>query len=415
MTTFGSAQVRSATAPRARPMPDPPTPPHGSCGALRATRWSFIHTMPDPQLAGDARALVAVGRPHRRAEAERCRRWRRAIASSSVSTAVDAQHRAGDLLARDPHRRGDAGQHGGGVEPAAEARRPSRARRSAASRPARPPRRRAAATRSSRSRRVSGPISVPGVAAGRRSAARRAPATTPLEEAVVRPRAARTRARRCRRTGPRWRTPPRRRRRPRAARRRRRSTSIASLPPISSTLRLSARAHASPTSRPASSEPVKRTWATGASTTARAGVAWPWTIMSSPSGRPARAKTRAMRSPASAACGDGLSTTPLPAISATATSPSGVANGSAAGPSTATTPERLVGPARPGERAQRARDGDLLAGQDAGAGLGQPLQRLDRGQDLHQLDLGPRPALLGADQLLDLAASSITACAARCM
>ncbi len=50
-------------------------------------------------------------------------------------------------------------------------------------------------------------------------------------------------------------------------------------------------------------------------------------------------RTRAaIRSPASAACGDGLKTTPFPAISATATSPSGVANGSAAGPRTAITP-----------------------------------------------------------------------------
>jgi hypothetical protein len=57
-----------------------------------------------------------------------------------------------------------------------------------------------------------------------------------------------------------------------------------------------------------------------------------------PLGSPARAKTRAIRSPASAACGEGLQTTPLPAMSATATSPSGVANGSVAGPSTATTP-----------------------------------------------------------------------------
>jgi hypothetical protein len=53
---------------------------------------------------------------------------------------------------------------------------------------------------------------------------------------------------------------------------------------------------------------------------------------------PARAKTRPMRSAASAAWGLGLRTTPLPAVSATATSPSGVANGSVAGPITAMTP-----------------------------------------------------------------------------
>ena len=34
-----------------------------------------------------------------------------------------------------------------------------------------------------------------------------------------------------------------------------------------------------------------------------------------------------------------------------------------------------------------------------GAALGEPLQRLDRGQDLHHLDLGARAALLAGDQL----------------
>ena len=115
-------------------------------------------------------------------------------------------------------------------------------------------------------------------------------------------------------------------------------TIAASVPPSSATTRLTPRAHSSSTFAPASAEPVKRTWATGASTSAPPVAAWPWTTCRSPGGRPARAKTRAIRAPLSAACGDGLSTTPLPAISATATSPSGVANGSAAGPSTATTP-----------------------------------------------------------------------------
>ena len=117
------------------------------------------------------------------------------------------------------------------------------------------------------------------------------------------------------------------------------STSMRSLPPTSIVARLSSRAQASPTSRPACEEPVKRTCAmSGAETSARAVSGSPWTTCSSPSGSPARANARAIRSPASAASGDGCSTTPLPPISAIATSPSGVANGSAPGVSTATTP-----------------------------------------------------------------------------
>ncbi len=144
-------------------------------------------------------------------------------------------------------------------------------------------------------------------------------------------------------------------------------TSIGSLPPTSIVARLSSRAHASPTSRPACDEPVKRTCAiSGAETSARAASASPWTIWSSPSGSPARTNTRAIRSAASAASGDGCSTTPLPPISATATSPSGVANGSAPGVSTATTPSgsnvrraRLTGWS---ERARPTRSGASTRG-----------------------------------------------------
>ena len=61
--------------------------------------------------------------------------------------------------------------------------------------------------------------------------------------------------------------------------------------------------------------------------------------------------------------------------------------------------QRLVAPAPALDRVLRAREGDLLAGQDAGAVLGQPLQRLDRREQLHDLGLGARPALLGDDEV----------------
>jgi hypothetical protein len=62
-----------------------------------------------------------------------------------------------------------------------------------------------------------------------------------------------------------------------------------------------------------------------------------------------------------------------------------------------------------------AREADPLARQDARAVLGEPLQRLDRGQELHDLGLGPRAALLAPTSATISPASSMTACAARAM
>ena len=104
------------------------------------------------------------------------------------------------------------------------------------------------------------------------------------------------------------------------------STIIGSLPPSSSTDPFSARAHASPTPRPVSTEPVKNTLATLDSTSAGP-VPGPWTTRTRPSGTPARSNTRAIRSPINGVSEAGFSTTPLPAISAIATSPKGMLHG----------------------------------------------------------------------------------------
>ena len=58
-------------APRARPMPAPPHAAPRDSGAARVTRWSLTHTIPTRSSRRDALRLVAVGGPHRRAEAER--------------------------------------------------------------------------------------------------------------------------------------------------------------------------------------------------------------------------------------------------------------------------------------------------------------------------------------------------------
>ncbi len=100
-------------------------------------------------------------------------------------------------------------------------------------------------------------------------------------------------------------------------------TIIGSLPPSSSTEPFSWRAHSSPTPRPTSTDPVKNTLATLDSTSA-APVPGPWTTRSNPSGTPARSNTARIRSPISGVSEAGFSTTPLPAISASATSPNGM-------------------------------------------------------------------------------------------
>ena len=104
-------------------------------------------------------------------------------------------------------------------------------------------------------------------------------------------------------------------------------TTIGSLPPSSSTEPFMRRAHSSPTRRPTSTEPVKKILAVLASTSACPTAPPPWTVRTSPSGTPARSKVSWMRWPISGVSEAGLSTTPLPAISAIATSPKGIAQG----------------------------------------------------------------------------------------
>jgi hypothetical protein len=84
---------------------------------------------------------------------------------------------------------------------------------------------------------------------------------------------------------------------------------------------------AAPTLRPTSTEPVKNTLAVVASTSALPIRPPPCTVRTSPSGTPARSNTAWMRSPVSGVSDAGLSTTPLPHISAIATSPNGIDHG----------------------------------------------------------------------------------------
>ena len=185
VTTRGSAHVRRAIAPRARPIPAPPTPPHGTCGAERADEVVVHPHHPDAQLAGDARALVAVGRPHRRAEAERRRRWRARCACSSESTASTTSTGPGTS---------SRARRIAGVTPLSTV---GRVVRRAASR-ARPPQCSVAPAATASSTSVAHAL---GAAAGDERAdrrgriggsptrSRRAASTTPGQEAVVRPRA----------------------------------------------------------------------------------------------------------------------------------------------------------------------------------------------------------------------------------
>ena len=104
-------------------------------------------------------------------------------------------------------------------------------------------------------------------------------------------------------------------------------TIIASLPPSSSTEPLSCSAQATPTWRPTSTEPVKKIFAALECTSALPTAPPPCTARTSPWGRPARSKTSWMRCPISGVSDAGFSTTPLPHISAIATSPNGIDHG----------------------------------------------------------------------------------------
>ena len=104
------------------------------------------------------------------------------------------------------------------------------------------------------------------------------------------------------------------------------STIIGSLPPSSSTEPLRRLAQPSATDRPVSTEPVKNTLPTLDSTSADP-VPGPWTTRTRPSGTPARSNSCWIRCPISGVSEAGLRTTPLPAISASATSPNGMLHG----------------------------------------------------------------------------------------
>ena len=90
--------------------------------------------------------------------------------------------------------------------------------------------------------------------------------------------------------------------------------------------------------RPTAGEPVNRILSTGACAKATPISAPPCAMRTRPSGRPARASTREIRSPASAARAAGLNVTPFPARRAPAICPSGCAKGALPAPITPTTP-----------------------------------------------------------------------------
>ena len=72
---------------------------------------------------------------------------------------------------------------------------------------------------------------------------------------------------------------------------------------------------------------MKKTFATVDSASAWPTLPPPCTTRTMPSGRPAFSNTAWIRSPISGVSDAGLSTTPLPAISAIATSPNGMLHG----------------------------------------------------------------------------------------
>ena len=99
------------------------------------------------------------------------------------------------------------------------------------------------------------------------------------------------------------------------------------MPPSSSTEPFIRSAQATPTPRPTSTEPVKKILAALDSTSAWPTAPPPCTVRTRPSGTPARSNASWILWPMSGVREAGLSTTPLPAISAIATSPKGIDQG----------------------------------------------------------------------------------------
>ena len=82
-----------------------------------------------------------------------------------------------------------------------------------------------------------------------------------------------------------------------------------------------------PTLQPISTEPVKKIFPAEDLVSASPILPPPWTVRTRPSGKPAFSKTCWIRSPISGVRLAGFRTTPLPAISAIATSPKGIDHG----------------------------------------------------------------------------------------
>src|SRR5947209_4822620 len=64
----------------------------------------------------------------------------------------------------------------------------------------------------------------------------------------------------------------------------------------------------------------------------------------------------------------------------------------------------IIGSLPPGSSTEYLRHRDLLVGEDLLAGTGDPVQRVDRGQDLHRKGLVAGLALLAHDQVADVVA-----------
>ncbi len=159
--------------------------------------------------------------------------------------------------------------------------------------------------------------------------------------------------------------------------------------------------HARATTRPTAGEPVNRTLLDGRPRERHADVRAAVHDAHEPLGQ-ARAREHAARSarPPGTRAAAGLKTTPLPASSAPAIWPSGCANGALPAPITPTTPYGSIRDARALGDRQRAVDAHAPAAEHVAPVLGDPLQRVDRGEQLERRDLRARPALLAGERLL---------------
>ena len=161
-------------------------------------------------------------------------------------------------------------------------------------------------------------------------------------------------------------------------------------------------AHSTPTLRPTSTEPVKKILPAVDLTSASPIRPPPWTVRTRPSGKPAFSKIWRIRSPISGVRLAGFEHDAVAGHQRDRDLAERDRPGVVPGRDHADDADRLVGELGALRLQEGLRHRELLVGEDVGAVVGDPLERVDGGQQLHRVALDAGLALLGGEQLGEL-------------